>query len=103
MERKLLTKRGRTLYKKRGQIVEPVFGQIKTCRGILKFMRRGFEVCAQEWKLICATHNLLKGVAESWLLMKTAKQGYRGSLFPWYMINEVSYMILYLESLLPHF
>ena len=60
MERKLLTKRGRALYKKRGQIVEPVFGQIKTCRGILKFMRRGFEACAQEWKLICATHNLLK-------------------------------------------
>jgi len=60
MERKLLTKRGRALYKKRGQIVEPVFGQIKTCRGIQHFMRRGFEACAQEWKLICATHNLLK-------------------------------------------
>jgi transposase len=60
MERKLLTKRGRALYKKRGQIVEPVFGQIKTCRGIQKFIRRGYEACAQEWKLICATHNLLK-------------------------------------------
>ena len=60
MERKLSTKRGRALYKKRGQIVEPVFGQIKTCRGIEKFIRRGFEACAQEWKLICATHNLLK-------------------------------------------
>lgn len=60
MERKLLTKRGRALYRKRGQIVEPVFGQIKTCQGILKFMRRGIEACAQEWKLICATHNLLK-------------------------------------------
>jgi transposase len=60
MERKLLTKRGRALYKKRGQMVEPVFGQIKTCRGILTFMRRGLEACAQEWKLICATHNLLK-------------------------------------------
>lgn len=60
MERKLLTKRGRALHKKRGQIVEPIFGQIKNCRGILKFMRRGFEACAQEWKLICATHNLLK-------------------------------------------
>ena len=35
MERKLLTKRGQVLYKKRGQIVEPVFGQIKTVRGIL--------------------------------------------------------------------
>jgi transposase len=60
MERKLLTKRGRALYKKRGQIVEPVFGQIKTCQGILKFVRRGFQACAQEWKLICTTHNLLK-------------------------------------------
>lgn len=60
MERKLLTKRGRSLYKKRGQMVEPVFGQIKTCQGIQKFIRRGFQACAQEWKLICATHNLLK-------------------------------------------
>jgi len=60
MERKLLTKRGRALYKKRGQMVEPVFGQIKSVRGIGGFMRRGLEACAQEWKLICATHNLLK-------------------------------------------
>lgn len=60
MQRKLLTKRGRELYKKRGQMVEPVFGQVKTCRGIQKFMRRGYEACAQEWKLIFATHNLLK-------------------------------------------
>lgn len=60
MERKLLTQRGRELYKKRGQIVEPVFGQIKTGRGITTFMRCGFDACTQEWKLICATHNLLK-------------------------------------------
>lgn len=60
MERKLRTKRGRALYKKRSQIVEPVFGQIKAARGITAFMRRGFDACAQEWKLICATHNLLK-------------------------------------------
>jgi transposase len=60
MERKLLTKRGRELYKKRGQTVEPVFGQIKDNRGIRHFMRRGLEACSQEWKLICATHNLLK-------------------------------------------
>lgn len=60
MERKLLTKRGRALYKKRGQTVEPVFGQIKDNRGIRHYMRRGLEACSQEWKLICATHNLLK-------------------------------------------
>lgn len=60
MERKLLTKRGRGLYGKRGQIVESVFGQIKGARGINQFMRRGTRACASEWKLICATHNLLK-------------------------------------------
>jgi len=60
MERKLLTERGRALYKLRGQTVEPVFGQIKDVRGFDKFMRRGFEACRSEWSLICATHNLLK-------------------------------------------
>ncbi len=60
MERKLLTDRGRRLYKIRGQTVEPVFGQIKDVRGFDRFMRRGFEACRSEWSLICATHNLLK-------------------------------------------
>ncbi len=59
MERKLLTKRGRSLYKLRSQMVEPVFGQIKT-RGCGIFMRRGLEAVRSEWQLICATHNLLK-------------------------------------------
>lgn len=60
MERKLLTERGRELYKLRSQTVEPVFGQVKDVRGIDKFMRRGIEACRGEWSLICATHNLLK-------------------------------------------
>jgi transposase len=60
MERVLLTTRGRRLYKKRGQTVEPVFGQIKSARGCDRFMRRGTAACDSEWKLLCATHNLLK-------------------------------------------
>jgi transposase len=60
MERKLLTKRGRALYKLRGQTVEPVFGQIKDARGFDRFMRRGLRAARSEWSLICATHNLLK-------------------------------------------
>lgn len=60
MERKLLTLRGRALYKLRGQTVEPVFGQIKDARGIDRFMRRGLRAAASEWSLICTTHNLLK-------------------------------------------
>ena len=60
MDRKLLTKRGRRLYRQRGQIIEPVFGQTKACRGIDRFMRRGLANCQAEWKVICGTHNLLK-------------------------------------------
>jgi len=60
MDRALLTKRGRCLYKTRGQTVEPVFGQIKVGRGCDRFMRRGDQACASEWKLLCTTHNLLK-------------------------------------------
>jgi hypothetical protein len=60
MERKLLTKRGKHVYSKRGQMVESVFGQIKDARRIKRFFRRGFDACSSEWKLICATHNLLK-------------------------------------------
>ena len=60
MERKLLTKRGRRLYKQRSQIIEPVFGQTKACRGIDRFMQRGLVNCQAEWKVICGTHNLLK-------------------------------------------
>ena len=60
MERKLLTKRGRELYKKRSHTIEPIFGQIKDARGIDRFMRRGLNAADSEWKVICATHNLLK-------------------------------------------
>ena len=60
MERTLLTKRGRRLYKKRGQTVEPVFGQIKSVRGCDRFLRRGKAACDSEWKVLCTTHNLLK-------------------------------------------
>ncbi len=60
MERRLRTKRGRALYKRRSQIVEPVFGQIKERQRQDRFSRRGFSACDAEWKLMAACHNLLK-------------------------------------------
>lgn len=60
MERTLLTKKGRELYKKRGAIVEPVFGQMKDCRGLMRFLLRGIEKVCGEFRLWCLTHNLLK-------------------------------------------
>ena len=60
MKQKLKTEAGQALYKMRKAIVEPVFGQIKAARGIRAFLLRGIEKVSAEWKLICATHNLLK-------------------------------------------
>ncbi len=60
MDRKVSTKVGRELYKRRQAIIEPIFGQIKGARGIRSFIRRGKNAADSEWKLICATHNLLK-------------------------------------------
>lgn len=60
MARKLRTVKGRDVYKKRKQIVEPVFGQIKETRGFRRFLLRGLDKVTAEWDLICLTHNLLK-------------------------------------------
>ena len=60
MSRKLRTQKGRATYKKRKQIVEPVFGQIKEIRGFRRFLLRGLENVRAEWDLVCLTHNLLK-------------------------------------------
>jgi transposase len=60
MQAKLRTATGKALYAARKQIVEPVFGMIKSARGIRKFLFRGLEKVSAEWQLICLTHNLLK-------------------------------------------
>ena len=60
MRRKLHTVKGRCTYRKRKQIVEPVFGQIKQVRGFRRFLLRGLDNVRGEWELICLTHNLLK-------------------------------------------
>ncbi len=59
MERKLLTRRGRAVYRQRGSTVEPVFGQMST-RGLNRFHMRGLENVGMEWSLWCTTHNILK-------------------------------------------
>jgi IS5 family transposase len=47
-------------YRLRKHTVEPVFGQIKECRGFRRFLHRGVEKVTAEWTLICTAHNLLK-------------------------------------------
>ena len=40
--------------------VEPMFANTKFNRRIDRFQRRGRSACRSEWRLITATHNLLK-------------------------------------------
>jgi Transposase DDE domain len=60
MGRVLSTKRGDERYSRRLGMVEPVFGQIKANRRIERLKRRGRAAARSEWRLIAATHNLLK-------------------------------------------
>ena len=60
MRRVLASERGAELYRRRQVIVEPVFGQIKANRGADRFLRRGRSAVRSEWRLLAATHNLLK-------------------------------------------
>jgi transposase len=56
----LQTPDGRAAYSDRGKTVEPVFGQIKACRGFRGFLLRGASSVQGEWKLVCLGHNILK-------------------------------------------
>jgi hypothetical protein len=60
MRRVLATESGGALYSQRQWMVEPVFAQIKANRRIERFKRRGRAAAHSEWRLIAATHNLLK-------------------------------------------
>ena len=54
------TDEGQAVYRRRQQIVEPVFAHTKVLRRIDRFQRRGLAACRAEWRLIATTHNLLK-------------------------------------------
>jgi transposase len=60
MRQRLASEQGAALYKKRMTMIEPIFGQTKTNRRADRFQRRGLPAVRSEWRLITATHNLLK-------------------------------------------
>jgi transposase len=60
MRRVLDTDRGNELYRQRQQLIEPVFAHTKFNRRLDRFHRRGRAAVRTEWRLIAATHNLLK-------------------------------------------
>lgn len=60
MARKLQTKKGAAIYKRRKAIVEPVFGQIATVQDGQRVLIRGRPAARAQWRFTCAIHNLLK-------------------------------------------
>ena len=56
----LSTELGAALYKQRGQLIEPIFGDTKHNRRFIRFHRRGRAAARTEWRLMAATHNLRK-------------------------------------------
>ena len=66
IEAMLARPEGQALYRRRQQIVEPVFAHTKVIRRSDRFLRHGFTACQAEWKLIATTHNLLK-LWRAWL------------------------------------
>lgn len=60
MRKKLASEAGREIYGKRKEIVEPVFGQVKSNRGFTRFRLRGQKKARGEWLLVCIGHNIRK-------------------------------------------
>jgi|tagenome__1003787_1003787.scaffolds.fasta_scaffold20747464_1 transposase len=60
MRERLATPDGAALYRRRMTMIEPIFGHTKANRRIERFHRRGLNAVRSEWRLIAATHNLLK-------------------------------------------
>jgi len=57
MARKLKTEKGKSIYKKRKETVEPVFGIIKSVMGFRQFMSRGIAKVNTEWSLVKTAYN----------------------------------------------
>ena len=60
MQRVISSELGAALYRRRQQMIEPIFAQTKVTRRADRFQRRGLAACRSEWRLLAASHNLLK-------------------------------------------
>lgn len=58
MKQRLKNDKGKAIYKKRKQTVEPVLGVIKEILGFRRFSLRGETETDAEWKLVCLAYNL---------------------------------------------
>jgi transposase len=74
MRRVIRSPEGGAIYRKRQGQIEPVYGDIKFNRKIDRFQRTGRAAVQSEWRLIAATHNLLK-LHNHWITTSEASGG----------------------------
>jgi transposase len=60
MRNKLKTETGKAIYKLRKQVVEPVFGVLKSILGFRQFSLRGANNADDEFQTVCMSYNLKK-------------------------------------------
>jgi len=77
MNAKMEQESSKEVYKKRKQIVEPVFAQLRNS-GFRSFLLRGFKKVSGEFSLVCAGHNfkkIVKAVLTGVVCLETGKLG----------------------------
>ncbi len=60
MKEKIDSDEGRHIFSHRFGIIEPIFGNIRTTKGLDRFSMRGKDKIDAQWKLFCIIHNLEK-------------------------------------------
>jgi len=60
MRERLRSSEGQARYRRRGALVEAVFGVLKEQRGMRRFRLRGLKKVAAEWALACTAFNLTR-------------------------------------------
>ena len=60
MKRRVDSKQGKAIYGHRMSVVEPVFGNIGTNKGLNRFSLRGKRKVQGQWQLYCLVHNIEK-------------------------------------------
>lgn len=60
MRRRVDSKQGKVYYGHRMSVVEPVFGNIGTNKGLNRFSLRGKKKVNGQWKMFCLVHNIEK-------------------------------------------
>ena len=60
MKERVDSEKGKLIYSHRMSVIEPVFGNIGSNKGLNKFSLRGKKKVQCQWKLFCLIHNIEK-------------------------------------------